>query len=332
MNRTENDLRSAMRELEQRADEHGAPSTASILSAATGDRVRGRRTWVSRHSRWLLPLAAAAAVAAVVTTIALSGGSGDSPRPHGAAQSHSPAPSGEPTSAHTAIQRTTPPSHRPSAPSSTSAAAEILDAGASKLDATGTWTTPSPHDFFYVRTTDATTWTSVSGRRPGDGRNADGVKIAVPGCKNGQIVAHGESGPCTLNDVPHYLADAPMTPSAWDGYLEQIAPGAKGADAQGKIIIEVLHQDLVAPKAAAALLRYTATCPGLHTLTVRSVQGRELIGVTCASMTNGSYGLAFEKTTHALVGYVSVTSSGQQTGPAEIVIKTGIVPAIGRTP
>ena len=52
-----------------------------------------------------------------------------------------------------------------------------------------------------------------------------------------------------------------------------MAPGAKAADAQGKIIVEALHQDLVAPKAAAALLRYTESCPGLHTVDVQPVAG-----------------------------------------------------------
>ena len=49
-------------------------------------------------------------------------------------------------------------------------------------------------------------------------------------------------------------------------------------------------------------------------------------------MTNGSYSLAFDATSHAFVGYVVVSRRGQQDGPAEIVRKTGIVSAIGRTP
>lgn len=49
-------------------------------------------------------------------------------------------------------------------------------------------------------------------------------------------------------------------------------------------------------------------------------------------MTNGSYGLAFDATSHTLVGFVGVTGSGQQDGPAEIVGKTGIVTTIGDKP
>lgn len=48
MIRNENDLRDALRELEQRAVEHGAPSTASILAQVTGgrpDRPRGSAAW-----------------------------------------------------------------------------------------------------------------------------------------------------------------------------------------------------------------------------------------------------------------------------------------------
>src|SRR3954451_18562047 len=70
----------------------------------------------------------------------------------------------------------------------------------------------------------ATTWTSVSGRQAGDGRAANGIKISVSGCRHGRIVSAGESGTCTVNDVPHYLADAPTAASAWDAYLERMAP------------------------------------------------------------------------------------------------------------
>lgn len=324
MTRTENDLRDALRDLEQRADQQGAPSTASLLGSASEDRPGRRRDPVTRRfPGWLPPLAAAAVVAAAtVTAVMLS----TQLRSSSHDRVHQP---GGRTSAHRAATV----SHRPSPePKATTSAATVLDDAAATLDAGPGWERPAPQDFYYVRTTQATTWTSVSGRQAGDGRTARGAKIWVPGCEHGQIVSTGESGACTLNDVPHYLGDAPTVPSAWDAYLEQIAPGAKAADAQGKIIVEVLHQDLVAPKAAAALLRYTASCPGLHTLTVGPVTGKKLIGVTCTSMTNGSYGLVFDATSHALVGFVVVSGSGQQDGPAEIIRQTGIVPAIGRTP
>lgn len=314
MTRTENDLRHALRELERRADQHGAPATDSILAVTSEGPHR-------RSTRWLAPLAAAAVVAAAaVTAVALRSEHGSS---------HPPATraGGQPTLAH---------SHHPTAhpvvrPATAPAPAAILDDAAAKLDSTS-WTAPGQHDFFYVRTTEATTWTSVSGTQVGEGRTADGSPVPVPACVGGHIVAPGESGPCTLNEVPHYLADAPTAPAAWDAYLEHMAPGAKAADAQGKIIVQVLHQDLVSPRAAAALLRYTESCPGLHALPVRPVAGEALIGVTCASMTNGSYGLAFDATTHAFVGFVGVTSSGQQNGAAEIIRGSGIVPAVGRVP
>jgi hypothetical protein len=89
---------------------------------------------------------------------------------------------------------------------------------------------------------------------------------------------------------------------------------------------------LIAPRAAAALLRYTASCPGLHTLPVRPVNGENLIGVTCTSMTAGSYGIAFDASTHAYAGFVPVSPNGAQVDAAEVVIQTGIVKAIDRTP
>jgi hypothetical protein len=49
-------------------------------------------------------------------------------------------------------------------------------------------------------------------------------------------------------------------------------------------------------------------------------------------MTNGSYGLVFDTASHHLAGFVVVTGSGRQHGSAEIIHKTGIVPAVGRKP
>jgi hypothetical protein len=329
MTRNENDLRNALRDLEQRADQQGAPSTAAILGATTVSR-HDRDSISHRSRRWLPPLAAAAVVAtAAITAAAISSQHGGSP--------HSGQAGGAPTDNPSATQPVAPP---PSPATTTEAsskadpatnAATILDEAAAKLDTAPAWTAPHPQDFFYIRTTDATTWTSVSGRQPGDGTAADGGKIWVPGCDNGKIVSDGESGTCTLNDVPHYLVDAPTSPNGWDAYLEQIAPGSRAADAQGKIIVQVLHQDLVAPEAAAALLRYTASCPGLHTLDLHPVDGESLVGVTCTSMTNGSYSLAFDATSHVFVGY-AVLSGDRQDGPAEIIRTTGIVSAVGRTP
>jgi hypothetical protein len=326
MSLNENDLRDALRELERRADQQGAPSTASILSHA-----QNRRDWPRKSAaqRWRAPLAAAAVVAAAVvtTTVVATGHRGPAQRPDTQA-------AGRPTAARSTAPRaaTTSPSLHPTAATRAQPAVAILDDAAARLDAAPAWTAPDPRDFFYVHTTEATTWTSVSGTRAGQGRAADGGMIWVSGCRNSQIVSNGESGSCTLSDVPHYLGDAPTTPKAWDAYLEELAPGAKANDAQGKIIVEVLHQDLTSPKAAAALLRYTAGCPGLHTLTVQPVGAEALIGVTCTSMTNGSYGLVFDAASRAFVGFVVVTPDGRQNGPAEIVRKTGIVPAIGQTP
>ncbi len=323
MSRNENDLRDALRELQRRADQQGAPSTASILSHAA--RNRQERHDSSAAQRWLAPLAVAAVVAvAIVTTVVVATGH-RSPAQRGDAQ-----PAGQQTAAQSTSPAALAP--HPSTTAGTQPAVTVLNDAAAKLDAAPAWTAPAPQDYFYVRTTQATTWTSVSGTRPGQGRTADAGTIWVPGCRDGQIVSGGESGPCTLNDVPHYLADAPTTPKAWDAYLEQLAPGAKADNAQGKIIVGVLHQDLTSPKAAAALLRYTASCPGLHTLPVQPVAAEKLIGVTCTSMTNGSYGLVFDATSHAFVGFVVVAPGGRQSGPAELVRKTGIVAALGQTP
>lgn len=316
MIRNENDLRNALHELEQRATEQDAPSPASILDRVTEDR-HGQPSR-SIAARWLTPLAAAAVVAVAigVTTVTLHNEhTGSSPQPLPAAARH-----------------IAPPSQRPSARTSKPSAVTVLNDAAARLDAAPAWTTPDAQNFFYIQTTQATTWTSVSGTRAGRGQAADGTTIWVSGCKDGHIVSTGESGTCTLSDVPHYIADAPTVPSAWDTYLEQMAPGAKAANAQGKIIAGVLHQDLTAPKAAAALLRFTTSCPGLHTLPVDPVAGKNLVGVTCTSMTNGSYGLAFDADSHAFLGFVTVTTSGQQSDPAEIVRRTAIVGAIGQQP
>jgi hypothetical protein len=277
-------------------------------------------------------VAAAAAVAAVAAAaVTLSMQHNGSPG-RGTAQAGG-RPTGSRTAAHAAV---TPPaptvSDHPQRKTDEPTPATILDDAAAKLDNAPSWKTPDPQDFFYVRTTDATTWTSVSGAQAGEGHAADGTTIWVPGCANGQIVSTGESGSCTLDSVPHYLGDAPTKPSDWDAYLEQMAPGSKAADAQGKIVVQVLHQDLIAPEAAAALLRYTESCSGLHTVAVQPVTDEKLIGVTCDSMTNGSYALVFDTGSHELVGYVTVTGKGEADGRAEIIRQTGVVPAIGHKP
>lgn len=310
MTRSENDLRDALRELERCADEHGAPSAASILET-TSETHHG----ASRRStvRWLAPLAAAAAVATVAAVTVAAQHSGSTHRSDTPAAGHS-------TTVRHPVQRTTPP-----------AAASILADAATKLDS-APWTAPAAHDFYYLRTTEATTWTSVSGTRAGSGHNTAGEPITVPGCVHGALVAPGESGNCTLLGIPHYLADAPTAPQDWNAYLERIAPGARAGGAQGKIIVSVLHQYLVAPKAAAALLRYTESCPGLHAIDVAPVSGERLVGISCTTMTNGSYGLAFDAATHAFAGFVPVTADGSQAGAAEIVLKTAIVGAAGQQP
>lgn len=316
MIRTENDLRNALHELGRSSVEQNAPSPESILTGVTKD--RPGRLSRSVAARWRTPVAVAAAVvvaAGVTTTTLRNEHNGSSPQRLPVA-----APRSSSTAQHPSA-RTTPPS-----------AATVLNAAADRLDAAPAWTPPNPQNFFYIETTQATTWTSVNGTRAGSGQTADGQTIFVAGCKNGHIVSTGESGTCTLGDVGHYLDDAPTTPSAWGTYLEQLAPGAEVANAQGKIIVEVLHQDLTAPKATAALLRYTASCPGLHTFTVDPVAGENLVGVTCTSMTNGSYGLVFDANSQAFLGFVGVTTSGKQNAPAELVRKIAIVAAIGRKP
>lgn len=325
MTRTENDLRDALRELERLADQHGAPSAATLTGPATDVRPAAGAP-EQRFPRWLAPLAAAAVVAGAAVTAAVlsSSGSGDT------AQRRDTAPGGRPTAATVApAPASTSAPVRSAAPPS---AATILNDAAAEFDAVRTWTPPQPQDFFYVRSTEATTWTSVSGTRAGDGRTASGSRIWVSGCRDGQIVSSGEAGPCTLNDVPHYLGDAPTVPSAWDAYLERMAPGAKAGGAQGKIIVQVLHQDLTAPKATAALLRYTASCPGLRLVAVEPVAREKLTGVTCTSMAAGSYGLAFDAATHRLVGFVGLGQGGVPDGPAEIIQQAGIVSSLGRTP
>lgn len=325
MTRTENDLRDALLDLERRADAVGAPPTATLLAAAMHPAATAR---ARRYPRWLPPLAAAAVVAAVaIAAVVLSTGSSPSasPRNPAAGQNHT-----APRATHHA-STPSPTASRHHRAATTSDAAAILDDAAAKL-AAQPWTAPKPDEFFYRRTTDATTWTSVSGVRPGYGRADNGTRIWISGCRHGHLVGGGELGRCTLDDVSHYLADAPTTPSAWDAYLEHMAPGSRAADAQGKIIVQVLHEDLVSPQAAAALLRYTENCPGLHTLDVAPVGGEQLTGITCTSMTNGSYGLVFDASSHAFAGFQGVTQSGQPDGSAEVIRKTGIVPAIGRTP
>jgi hypothetical protein len=332
MTRTENDLRAVLHDLERRADEHGAPPVGDLVAYPHGGVLQARPDPSStprRLPRWVPPAAAVAAVAATaITVVTIGNWSGGSNRGTPAGGHLAPnAGSGAVVPRLTASA-----THGGAARPQSASAAAILGDAADRLDAATGWTAPAPSDFFYVRTNGATTWTSVSGRQAGEGKRADGMPIWVSGCRHGQIVSDGESGSCTLDQVPHYLADAPTTAGAWDAYLERIAPGAKAAAAQGKIIVQVLHQDLVAPKAAAALVRYTMTCPGLHTVAVQSVGGRALVGVTCTSMINGSYALAFDATSHAFVGFAGLGANGEQEGPTEVIEQTGIVHTVGRTP
>lgn len=344
MTRSEDDLRAALRQLEQRADRQGAPPADVLIAAVGADRGHhGAGARPAHVRRWLAPLATAALVAgAALAAATLTGGQHGSAQPDGA-------PVGAPNAStvhtrHTAHTPSTHPSHVPSTSETASRAAPtpdrasriaagILDDAAAKL-AAQPWTAPDPDQFFYVHTTEATTWTSVSGTRAGYGRTSDGGRIWIDGCDHGRFAPGSDSrGSCSMSQVWYYLADAPTTPSAWDAYLEGMAPGARAANAQGKIIVQVLHQELVSPKAAAALLRYTESCPGLHTLHVAAVRGEALVGVTCTSMTNGSYGLAFDAATHAFAGFVPVDhETGKPAGAAEIVLNTGIVSKIGQVP
>jgi len=336
MTRTENDLRAVLRDLERRADEHGAPPVAALVGDAQSGVLQTHpdpRSVRRRVPRWVPPTATVAAVAATAIAVVTIGNWSGGPD-HGTPAGGHRAPT-LPNALPSAIVHPLSASatHGGAARPQSASAAAILGDAADRLDAKTGWTAPATSDFYYVRTTDATTWTSVSGRQAGGGKTADGTPITVSGCRHGQIVSTGEAGSCTLDQVPHYRADAPTKPAAWDAYLEHIAPGAKAAHAQGKIIVSVLHQDLVSPTAAAALLRYTETCPGLRTVDVQPVGGRDLIGVTCTSMTNGSYALAFDASSHAFVGYAGMDStSGQQVGSAEIVEQTGIVTAVGQIP
>lgn len=339
MTRSENDLRAALHELEQRADQQGAPSTEVII--ATVDAARNRPHPVPRPShlrRWLAPLATAALVAvAALTAVTLTGGQ------------HAPSQEGRGPASTTNPSITQPSNTSPARPSTsprqdlstvkpkpnpTAAAASVLDDAAATL-AAQPWTAPHPDQFFYVHTTKATTWTSVSGITAGYGQTSDGRPILIDGCIHGQAV-HGHPVPasyCSTHRGARYLAAAPTTRSAWNAYLERLDPGAKTANTQGKIIAQVLHDDLLSPTAAAALLRYTTFCLGLRTLAVAPVQGNALVGITCTSMANGSYGLVFDATTHNFTGFVAVDhQTGKATGAAEIVLKTGIVSKVGQRP
>lgn len=335
MTRTENDLRAVLRDLEHRADEYGAPPVAALVGEADRGVLQAQpdpRSARRGVPRWLPPAATVAAVAATALTVVTighwSGGSD-----HGSPAGGHPVPAPPKVSSAVVHSVSASVAHGGAARPQSAAPAAILGDAADRLDAATGWTPPAPSDFYYVRTTDATTWTSVSGRQSGRGKTSDGTPIWVSGCRHGQIVSTGESGSCTLDQVPHFRADAPTQPGAWDAYLEHIAPGAKAAQAQGKIIVQVLHQDLVSPQAAAALLRYTETCTGLRTVALEPVSGLALVGVTCTSMTNGSYALAFDASSHAFVGYAGMDAgSGKPVGPAEIVEQTGIVPAVGQTP
>ncbi|MGN6607361.1 MAG: hypothetical protein ACTHMS_10190 [Jatrophihabitans sp.] len=321
MNRTEDDLRAALDDLAARADREGAPPATSLIGDVVTRSTEQQPTG-HRRTTWLLPLSAAALVVAGVAVASTVGGddhaSTTGPASHRTASAVGTRP---PTAA---------------APSTTKAApltpARALADAAAQLDH-APWTEPRPTSFFYRQTTDATTWTSVSGQRAGRGTNADGEPIWISGCRDGRLVSTGESGECTLADVPHYLADAPTVPAAWDAYLEHMAPGSRAAGAQGKIIVQVLHQDLVSPQAEAALLRFTAGCPGLRLVDVQPEDnGRALVGLTCPSMAAGSYGLVLDATTHAFVGFQPVTPDGTPQGRAEVVVRTRIVAAAGQAP
>lgn len=371
MNRSEKDLRDALGELDRRAVEHGAPSTDAILDRIAVVRAgHQRRESDRRVPRWIPPLAAAAVVAAAGVTAAVIATGSNGPSHHDAqaggssaptqsaaprpSRSRTAAPSSSPVSSSpvlstpvssksvpvqvppavsTSVPAATATYDPPANPRTRAAAAAVLEGAATRLDAMPPSRQPGADEYYYRKTTDAVSWTSVSGRKPGAGHNSEGMDLNIPGCRHGRYVGGGTSGSCTLNDVPHYRADAPTTPSPWDAYLEKIAPGAKAADAQGKIIVGVLHEDLISPAASAALLRYTETCPGLHLVQTKPVDGEQLTGVSCTSMTNGSYGLAFDASSHAFVGFVPVDyQTGKQDDTAEIVRRTAIVKAIGDKP
>lgn len=294
--------------------------------------------------RWALPaVASLATAAAVVTVIVVATGTA-----HPGGGTPAGDPNGSLTAPSSLSSRSAPDTGSPrstATPSSSSAAssqlnaaeaAGILESAAVRLATQPDFAIPDPAAFFYRRTTQATSWTSVSGTKEGRIEDRTTGTLSVAACVNGQIVVSGGGGSCTgTADTPHYLADAPTTPAAWGPYLLAFAPGARANDAEGKIITSVLHDFVTQPRAQAALLRYTATsCPGLHTFPVSAVNGEALIGVTCASMTHGSNALAFDATTHAWVGTVPVdyTGPGKQDGPAEIVLATGFVTTIGQRP
>ena len=310
------------------------------LIEAIGHRPSAR----DRARRWALPAAAsvATAAAAVIVLVVATGSSHRAGPPAGDPGGSLSAPPSVASSAPTSAGHRAPrprrraPRARPRRAPTAAAAVAILDDAANRLAAAPDFPAPDPAAFFYRRTTQASYWTSVSGHKPGQINDITTGTMSIPACVNGQVVVSGGGGSCSgTDDTPHYLGDAPTTAAAWGPYLLAFAPGARDNNAEGKIITSVFHDFLAQPHALAALLRYTATsCPGLHTLPVSPVNGEALIGVTCASMTHGSNALAFDATTHAWVGTVPVdyTGPGLQEGTAEIVLATGFVTAIGRTP
>ena len=208
----------------------------------------------------------------------------------------------------------------------------ILDEAAAKLDAAPAWTAPDPQDFFYIRTTDATTWTSVSGTQAGDGRAADGGKIWVPGCDNGQIVSAGESGPCTLNDVPHYLGDAPTSPNqpgtpTWSRSRRGPRRPTRRARSSSRRCTRTWSPRRRPPRCWLHRHLPRAADPGPAAGRRRRSGRRHLPEHDQRLLRSG-----LRRDLPRLRRIRRREPAGQQDGTAEIIGKTGIVSAVGRTP
>jgi hypothetical protein len=349
-------LRTLRPDVPQASSAELTASRAALVHAANGTRP-ARTAWWRRRNLWA-PALASVAVAAVVATVVLIVNDRPShqPTPAGAltlpTSTASPTPRSQPPSRarESATPRATsapiaPPRPSSSGPISTPpmrtteptptetpaaggagtrpAAVAILHQAANQLRSEPRIATPAPSAFYYFRTTQSENWISINGRRVGTGRTPAGDST-WPACRNGRDVTPGESGSCTAH--PAYLPDAPTATGQWASYLDKTyLPGALESGAGGKAVYQLLYTNLVQPAARASLLDWVATCADVRTVQVAPVDGRQLVGVSCADLPY--LVLVFDRSDHHLAGTI-----WDSAGPAELWLQTGVVAAVGDRP
>ncbi|WP_309115331.1 CU044_5270 family protein [Saccharothrix sp.] len=210
-------------------------------------------------------------------------------------------------------------------------AAEVLNQAAAKAR-TEPFVEPRPDQFLYARSAGGgESWLSVDGTRDGAVSGPDGL-TPLPGCRDGvRAVYKGTailpnlSEPCEPD--PAYKRDLPTTADEMLAYLNATASGGPGnINARGKDVMN-LAGSLVKPDAKAALFEAAARVEGLEV--VRNTQdttGRPAVAIEWpAPVAPGDKPqkttLYFDPATYEYLG--------NTWGPAE---EMSIVDAVGQRP